>query len=68
VSSSERGRLARLLIQSRTILTSEVIDCHGAADLVSLASKEGMFSIRLPAIGASAERDDEENAWTGEMF
>jgi hypothetical protein len=45
-----------------TILTSEVIDCHCATDLVSLASKEGMFLMRLPAIGTSAERDDEENA------
>jgi SnoaL-like domain len=47
---------------SRTILTSNVIDRRRAAELVLLASSEAMLSMRLPAIGASAEHDDRENA------
>jgi SnoaL-like domain len=43
-------------------LTSEVIDCDSTADLVLLASKEGLLFNALLAIGTSAGCDDKEDA------
>ncbi len=43
-------------------MTSEVIDCDSTADLVLLASKEGLLSTRFLAIGTSAGCDDKEDA------
>ena len=51
----------------RAILTPEVIDCRRAAELVLPASKEGMFSIRFPAMERLPGATIRRTRWIGDM-
>jgi hypothetical protein len=54
-------------VPDRAILTSEVIDCRRAAELVLPASKEGMFSIRFPAMERLPGATIRRTRWIGDM-
>lgn len=54
-------------VPDRAILTSEVIDCRRAAELVLPASKEGMFSMRFPTMKRLPGATIRRTRWIGEM-